>query len=374
MDGKERWAPLRASRALAPIAGKHQAPLATLLAHHVARLCPAGAPTSAALLIGTQLVMPRPQNYILCSVVHAHTSCERRQSMHARAQAPFVAEARPANGACAPSGAHVGRLMLIPQAAQLACLARPRRRALFRGAVLQVDRKLRVPLRPKSGLAWLRPRVRGRARASLLLRSRRRGCRAHARKRLPLFGIATMDASSQGAVMVGWSRALSPCVTPLRRACARPAVPVGTPEVLYCRFCPSAVLRPANAHLVAHEYRLPRLPGMRHASAGASASETSETLSAFWCVKDKFDFENVGFTKTVDGHLKYLICGECDMGPIGYYDLNDEASIYVACERVSSAPPEGAPSAAVDPALLSMVAQLREAEDAKQPEREQGAP
>ena len=86
-------------------------------------------------------------------------------------------------------------------------------------------------------------------------------------------------------------------------------------------------------------------------------------LQRFWRVKDKFDFENVGFTKTVDGNLKYLICGECDVGPIGYYDLRDEASIYVACERVSAAPPAGAQPAATDPALIRMVEQMRDAQE-----------
>jgi hypothetical protein len=96
------------------------------------------------------------------------------------------------------------------------------------------------------------------------------------------------------------------------------------------------------AELVEHEHALPRLPGPKPEGA-----EATEVLQRFWRVKDKFDFENVGFTKTVDGNLKYLICGECDVGPIGYYDLRDEASIYVACERVSSAPPVGVTRAAL---------------------------
>ncbi|KAJ1625026.1 Mss4-like protein [Pavlovales sp. CCMP2436] len=145
---------------------------------------------------------------------------------------------------------------------------------------------------------------------------------------------------------------------------AADAVAAGASAILYCKFCPSTILRPAVAELVEHKYALPPLPGPR--SAGAAGSDgASETLRSFWRVKDKFDFENVGFTKTVDGHFKYLLCGECDIGPIGYYDLSDEASIYLACERVSAAPPADAQPKAVDPALLSMVEAMREAEDAK---------
>lgn len=127
--------------------------------------------------------------------------------------------------------------------------------------------------------------------------------------------------------------------------------------MVYCKFCPSSVLRPSVAELVEHEYTLPRLPGPRPEGA-----EATEILHRFWRVKDKFDFENAGFTKTVDGHLKYLICGECDTGPIGYYDLKDETSIYVACDRVSAAPPAGAQPVAPDPALIRMVEQMRDAQ------------
>lgn len=135
------------------------------------------------------------------------------------------------------------------------------------------------------------------------------------------------------------------------------------PAVVYCGFCQSTILRLSVAERVEHEYTLPHFPGRHDAPADGAKGEL---LRAFWRVRDKFDFENVGFTRTVDGHLKYLICGECDTGPIGYYDLSDEASIYVACERVSATPPGGdATPVAVDPALLSMVAQMREAEDAK---------
>jgi hypothetical protein len=136
--------------------------------------------------------------------------------------------------------------------------------------------------------------------------------------------------------------------------------------MVYCKFCPSTVLRPAVAELVEHEFTLPLLPGPKR-----PGGETSEAVRKFWRVKDKFDFENVGFTKTVDGNLKYLICGECDTGPIGYYDISDEASIYVACERVSSTKPANSQPSAVDPALRSMVEQLRDAQDSEQKPAEQ---
>ncbi|VDM70181.1 unnamed protein product [Strongylus vulgaris] len=34
-----------------------------------------------------------------------------------------------------------------------------------------------------------------------------------------------------------------------------------------------------------------------------------------------YDFENVGFTNSVDG-MKYLTCADCEYGPIGFLDVD----------------------------------------------------
>ena len=33
-----------------------------------------------------------------------------------------------------------------------------------------------------------------------------------------------------------------------------------------------------------------------------------------------FDFDNVGFSRTVEDGVKYLVCADCEMGPIGYHN------------------------------------------------------
>ena len=60
------------------------------------------------------------------------------------------------------------------------------------------------------------------------------------------------------------------------------------------------------------------------------------TVELFWVVADKFHFENVGFTKTVNGEEKYLICADCEVGPIGWTNLTQPES-YIAAERVQYA-------------------------------------
>jgi hypothetical protein len=45
-----------------------------------------------------------------------------------------------------------------------------------------------------------------------------------------------------------------------------------------------------------------------------------------------FDFDNLGFSKTVKD-VKYLICADCEIGPIGWHSLETKKS-YVAVSRV----------------------------------------
>lgn len=63
------------------------------------------------------------------------------------------------------------------------------------------------------------------------------------------------------------------------------------------------------------------------------ASVDGDTLTAHWFVDDMFTFENVGFTKDV-GRIKYLICADCEIGPIGWHCLDDKKGFYIAMERV----------------------------------------
>ena len=59
-----------------------------------------------------------------------------------------------------------------------------------------------------------------------------------------------------------------------------------------------------------------------------------ETLTRFFEVGDMFQFDNLGFTKTV-GNTKYLSCADCDLGPIGYHDIGTRIS-YVSVDRVAT--------------------------------------
>nr|XP_031530644.1 guanine nucleotide exchange factor MSS4 [Vicugna pacos] len=77
------------------------------------------------------------------------------------------------------------------------------------------------------------------------------------------------------------------------------------------------------------------LPSMRKKPALADGSSPEgDLLQEHWLVDDMFIFENVGFTKDV-GNVKFLVCADCEIGPIGWHCLDDKKSFYVALERVS---------------------------------------
>ena len=59
-----------------------------------------------------------------------------------------------------------------------------------------------------------------------------------------------------------------------------------------------------------------------------------DTPTQFWLVEDMFHFENVGFSKNVNESEKYLICADCEIGPIGWHDVRNAKEFFVAAERV----------------------------------------
>jgi hypothetical protein len=59
----------------------------------------------------------------------------------------------------------------------------------------------------------------------------------------------------------------------------------------------------------------------------------SEKMSDFWLVNDMLAFENIGFTNTVD-KKKFLICADCEIGPIGFQNLDKPNEFLVCISRV----------------------------------------
>ena len=98
---------------------------------------------------------------------------------------------------------------------------------------------------------------------------------------------------------------------------------------LICQYCPSKILPPqTGSYEDATTFELQAVKK----NADGIIQISKEKLSQFYRVEDMYDFDNVGFSKTVD-NVKYLICADCEAGPIGYHDITTK-KCYVALSRV----------------------------------------
>ncbi|XP_059171222.1 guanine nucleotide exchange factor MSS4-like [Physella acuta] len=97
---------------------------------------------------------------------------------------------------------------------------------------------------------------------------------------------------------------------------------------IYCQRCPSLVLSPHQATLVQKEFFLPNMY-----QKNECAPIEGVTLVDFWHVADMLTFDNVGFSKTVN-NIKYLMCADCEVGPIGWHSVQDKKAYYIAVDRV----------------------------------------
>lgn len=78
--------------------------------------------------------------------------------------------------------------------------------------------------------------------------------------------------------------------------------------------------------LVAYPKALPKM------TQKAAGEVETQHFDHYWRVADIHAFENVGVSNKVQG-VKYLLCADCEMGPIGFHDTETGES-YVALRRV----------------------------------------
>ncbi|NXP83163.1 MSS4 factor, partial [Ramphastos sulfuratus] len=102
-------------------------------------------------------------------------------------------------------------------------------------------------------------------------------------------------------------------------------------KAVLCQRCGSRVLLPGAATFARRELLL---PAMRKKAAAGGGGGDGDVVREHWLVRDMFSFENVGFTRDV-GNVKFLVCADCEAGPIGWHCLDDKDSFYVALERVT---------------------------------------
>ncbi|XP_016989353.1 guanine nucleotide exchange factor MSS4 homolog [Drosophila rhopaloa] len=98
---------------------------------------------------------------------------------------------------------------------------------------------------------------------------------------------------------------------------------------VHCQFCNSLMLKAQEGTYSEEEVDVPLMMQKQDRTAD---SLNSEPLKGFWLVKDMMMFENIGFSNTVDGK-KFLVCADCERGPVGYHDLSTR-HCFLALKRV----------------------------------------
>lgn len=101
-------------------------------------------------------------------------------------------------------------------------------------------------------------------------------------------------------------------------------------HLVKCQRCPSKILNPGMGVYKQVEFPLPHMKQNTDKSDITSVEE--EVIKDYWVVEDMYSFENVGFSNSVAG-VKYLSCADCEVGPIGWFDIAARTS-YVALSRV----------------------------------------
>lgn len=103
---------------------------------------------------------------------------------------------------------------------------------------------------------------------------------------------------------------------------------------IVCSHCDSSILVPMSGEYSRQDEAI-RMPFERQKKELAKSVETMEyeSMTEFWLVHDMFTFENIGFTNTVDNR-KYLICADCEIGPIGVQCLDKPNDFLLCISRV----------------------------------------
>ena len=94
-----------------------------------------------------------------------------------------------------------------------------------------------------------------------------------------------------------------------------------------CQICQSKILKKRTCVALSKAFPLPL---MKVKDTDAKV----EVVENFWLINGMMTFENIGFTNSVD-KIKFLICADCEIGPIGYQNLEEVNELYVARDRVS---------------------------------------
>lgn len=102
-----------------------------------------------------------------------------------------------------------------------------------------------------------------------------------------------------------------------------------------CQCCNSYILQAMKGVYVKKQpkFQIPLMRQKKQLVGNSLANMEFEELEDFWLVDDMMTFENIGFTNTVD-NKKYLICADCEIGPLGVQCLDNPKEFLLCIDRV----------------------------------------
>ena len=103
-------------------------------------------------------------------------------------------------------------------------------------------------------------------------------------------------------------------------------------RAILCLLCSTIILNPLAAlHNTTTNHTLPPYPTT---TTPTTTTTTTTTIAHSWVVEGQMSFENVGVTRGVEGGVRYLVCGNCDGGPIGCVYADAPQTFYVVHGRI----------------------------------------
>ena len=95
-------------------------------------------------------------------------------------------------------------------------------------------------------------------------------------------------------------------------------------KLITCPRCPSKICLPGAATFVIIDKKMGKFK---------VGGPEEEVIKNFWRLGSLMSFENIGVSHIKD-NTKFLSCADCEVGPIGWHDINDKTKFYIAAERV----------------------------------------
>ncbi|XP_015791245.1 guanine nucleotide exchange factor MSS4 homolog [Tetranychus urticae] len=95
---------------------------------------------------------------------------------------------------------------------------------------------------------------------------------------------------------------------------------------IICKKCSCLILRPKQAKFIEKKIELPVVATRKDEDC------VKEVLNNHLLVESIYTYENMGFSNTVEG-VKYLVCAECEYGPVGCMNNNEKTS-FLSLDRV----------------------------------------